>query len=62
MSKPKWEPRGLEDLGWRVRWCLKKGAFTVLGPPQLGPNNDPLVRLARERVERYADRRPVQPA
>jgi hypothetical protein len=61
MSRPKYEPRGLEDLGWRIKWRLKKAGFTVFGPPQLGPNNDPLVRLARDRAERYASRRPVQP-
>ncbi|MGQ0844824.1 MAG: hypothetical protein ACT4QF_11875 [Sporichthyaceae bacterium] len=57
MSKPKWEPRGLEDLGWRIRYRLRKAGFTVFGPAQLRPDNDPLVRLARERAARYAGRR-----
>lgn len=56
MSKPKWEPRGLEDLGWRIKYRLRKAGFTVFGPAQLRPENDPLMRLTRERTERYASR------
>jgi hypothetical protein len=52
-----YRPRGFEDLGWRFRYRLKRAIFTVFGPPQLMPHNDPLARLARAREERYAGRR-----
>jgi hypothetical protein len=52
-----YRPRGVEDLGWRFRYRVKRAVFTVFGPPQLMPHNDPLARLARAREERYAGRR-----
>jgi hypothetical protein len=37
-------------VGYRVRWFL----FHIFGPPQTTPENDPIVRLRREREERLA--------
>lgn len=51
-----YRPRAFEDLGWRFRYRVKRAIFTVFGPPQLMPHNDPLARLARAREERYAGR------
>jgi hypothetical protein len=51
-----YQPRGFEDLAWRVKYRCRRAVFTILGPPQLMPHNDPLARLAREREERYAGR------
>ncbi|MGQ0467460.1 MAG: hypothetical protein ACT4QG_19355 [Sporichthyaceae bacterium] len=62
MSKSNWEPRGFEDLGYRVKYRLQRMAYTVFGPPQLAEHNDPLKRIARERAARYAHRRPLTPA
>jgi hypothetical protein len=50
------EPHGLEDLPWRVGYRLRRGLLHVFGPPQLADNNDPHLRLARERAARYAGR------
>ena len=51
-----YKPRGFEDFRWRFLYRVKRSIFTVFGPPQLMPHNDPLARLAREREERYAGR------
>lgn len=45
------------QLGYRVRLAL----LTVFGPPQLGNDKDPLVRLRREQAEWLARRRDEQP-
>jgi hypothetical protein len=38
------------QVGYGVRWFL----FHIFGPPQTTPENDPIVRLRREREERLA--------
>jgi hypothetical protein len=40
-------------LSYRIRWFL----FHIFGPPQTTPENDPIVRLRREREQRLAERR-----
>lgn len=57
-----YRPTGLDDLAWRTRYRLKRALYTVFGPAQLMPRNDPLTRLAREREQRYGTRtRPANP-
>jgi hypothetical protein len=51
-----YRPKGFEDFRWRVRYRLKRGMYTIFGPAQLMPGNDPKARLAREREQRYAGR------
>lgn len=53
-----YRPRGVEDLPWRIKYRTLRAMFRVFGPPTLGPNNDPLARLARDREARYAGRKP----
>ena len=35
---------------------VRRFVMTIWGPPQLDDDHDPLVRLARQRAERYAAR------
>ncbi|GAA0631180.1 hypothetical protein GCM10009547_38830 [Sporichthya brevicatena] len=51
-----YQPRWYEDIPWRISYRIKRGVFTIWGPPQLNPHNDPLALLARRREERYAGR------
>jgi hypothetical protein len=37
-------------LSYRIRWFL----FHIFGPPHTTPENDPIVRLKREREQRLA--------
>lgn len=52
-----YRPRWFEDVPWRVGYRFKRFVFHIFGPPQLTGRNDPHVRLAAERAERYAGRR-----
>lgn len=38
------------SMGYRISYRLRKIALTIFGPAQLGENDDPLVRLRRERA------------
>ena len=42
------------SLGYRIGYRLRMIGLTVFGPAQLGENNDPKLRLERERAERVA--------
>jgi hypothetical protein len=50
------QPRAFEDLPWRTGYAVRRFVMTIWGPPQLDDAHDPLVRLSRERAERYAAR------
>ncbi len=43
------------SLGYRILWRLRKAVMSVFGPAQLGGQNDPHVRLDRERSARIAE-------
>lgn len=49
-------PRAFEDLPWRTGYRVRRFVMTIWGPPQLDDDHDPLVRLSRQRAERYAAR------
>lgn len=49
-------PRAFEDLPWRTGYRVRRFLMTIWGPPQLDDDHDPLVRLSRQRAERYAAR------
>ncbi|HUR73524.1 MAG TPA: hypothetical protein VMZ00_04565 [Sporichthya sp.] len=51
-----YQPRLFEDVPWRMKYRALRSLFTIWGPPQLNPHNDPLALLARRREERYAGR------
>ncbi|HUQ00397.1 MAG TPA: hypothetical protein VM093_08045 [Aeromicrobium sp.] len=51
-----YRPRFFEDVPWRIKYRAQRSLFTIWGPPQLNPHNDPLALLARRREERYAGR------
>jgi hypothetical protein len=51
-----YKPRFFEDIPWRMKYRAQRSLFTIWGPPQLNPHNDPLALLARRREERYAGR------
>lgn len=51
-----YRPRFYEDVPWRLKYRVQRSLFTIWGPPQLNPHNDPLALLARRREERYAGR------
>lgn len=38
------------SIGYRISYRLRAIALTIYGPAQLGDNDDPLVRLHRERA------------
>jgi hypothetical protein len=59
---PTYEPRGLEDLPWRIGYRVRRGLFHIFGPPTLNERNDPHKKLERERAARYAGRTPTQGA
>ncbi|MEO6999767.1 MAG: hypothetical protein ABI112_16965 [Terracoccus sp.] len=42
------------SLGYRIGYRMKLIGLTIFGPAQLGENNDPKLRLQRERAERVA--------
>lgn len=50
------QPRRFEDLPWRTGWKVRRFVMHIWGPSQLDEARDPLLRLARERTERYAAR------
>jgi hypothetical protein len=56
------EPRGFEDLPWRIGYRVRRGLFHIFGPPTLNTHNDPHKRLERERAARYAGRTAAQGA
>lgn len=42
------------SLGYRILWRLRKAVMSVFGPAQLGGEDDPHVRLDREKTARIA--------
>lgn len=42
------------SIGYRIGYRLRMIGLTIFGPAQLGENNDPKLRLERERAERVA--------
>ena len=38
------------SIGYRISYRLRTIALTIFGPAQLGEDDDPLVRLRRERA------------
>jgi hypothetical protein len=49
-------PRWFEDVPWRLGYRARWLGYTFLGPAQLEGDQDPLVRLRRERQRRFAVR------
>jgi hypothetical protein len=49
----KGEREGL-SIGYRIGWRLRYLAMSVFGPAQLGTEDDPQVRLRRERARKVA--------
>ena len=47
------EREGL-SIGYRIGWRLRYLAMSVFGPAQLGTEDDPQVRLRRERARKVA--------
>lgn len=45
------------SLGYRIGWRLRYAAMSVFGPAQLGTDDDPQVRLQREKRERVESAR-----
>jgi hypothetical protein len=42
------------SIGYRIGWRLRYLAMSVFGPAQLGSEDDPQVRLRRERERKVA--------
>jgi hypothetical protein len=40
------------SLGYRIGWRLRYAAVSVFGPAQLGTDDDPQMRLRREKREK----------
>ncbi len=47
------EREGL-SIGYRIGWRVRYVAMSVFGPAQLGTEDDPQVRLRRERARKVA--------
>ncbi len=41
------------DTKFRIKYLARKTLLTFLGPSELDEHNDPMVKLERERAERF---------